>query len=462
MGTHRKTGYPKVLFMNFSTEIKAKLYGESFKNASDQEIIEEVQNWKGLQITVFWENLRELKREFIEKEKIINFNYFIFPNFETIPKVSNTPFNFWESNELISFSYELLFYKAKFTGNTNFSKIAFNEKTDFSNVTFYQEANFKKSHFRKEIDFKKVEFKEDALFYETLFEKQVFFDESVFYARTVFHKSNFQEEASFSLVSSKYRITFFSCHAKKISFKYSRLDHAYFVKNRFKYLNLHGIAIQNPFFSDNKIKEAERETFAYIKHFFDNGNDYISANYYYAREMQSYQKELFPKTNAKFFKKVFHWFNKPNLGDKLVFGFSKIASNFGQNIFLPLYWIFFAGSLFVGLKGDHPILFLTLSLVLLSTLIMGILILRELTKQGRREDLVWLLGQVTLSFIVVGIVIYGGQFIGDFAKVINPIQIIRGTNTYCQGIELSCLLLRVFIATMVYHFVIASKRGVKR
>ena len=446
--------------MSFNSEVKRKLYGENFIEASAQEIIEEVETWKALQVTVFWENLRELKKKFISKENKIDFSHFIFPTFET--QSLNNSFNFWETGEEISFNCEASFYKAKFVGNTNFKEITFKESVNFSNANFYQSVNFKQSKFLKDTNFSKAVFQENALFYETNFTQQVLFDESVFYGRTVFHKASFLKEASFSLVSSKYRITFFSCDAKKISFKYSRLNHAYFVKNKLYYLNLHGIAIQNPFFSDNKIKEAERETFAYIKHFFDKGDDYISANHYYAREMQSYQKELFPKSDAKFFKKIFHWFNKPNLGDKLVFGFSKIASNFGQNIFLPIYWIIFAGALFVGIKEKDTFFFILLSVGTLIILTSSTYLLRKLTKQKKREDLVWLLGQSALSLIFVGILLFEGQFITDFAKVINPIQILRGTNPYCQGIELSCLLLRVFIATMLYHFIIASKRGVKR
>jgi len=455
--------------MNFSAEVKVKLYGERFKEASQQEIMEEVESWKGLQTTMFWENLRELKKEFLSKNHKLDFSYFIFPNFEnqqlseeSSPQKAEKAFNFWNEGEEVSFSKQLSFYKARFMGDTNFKSSLFKKEVDFSNVIFYQEVNFNQTHFLKASNFMKIQFKEESLFYNTHFEKKVFFDESGFHARTVFHKCNFDQEGSFSLVSSKYRITFFSCHAKRISFKYSRINHAYFVKNNFNYLNLHGIAIQNPFFSDNKVKEAERETFAYIKHFFDTRDDFISANYYYAKEMQAYQKELFPKSNASFFKKVYHWFNKPNLGDKLVFGFSKIASNFGQNIFLPLYWILFAGALFVGLKGEHALIFIAFSLMILSIFVLIISLLRKLSKQKKREDLVWLLSQTTLSIIVAGIIIYGGHFIGDFAKVINPVQILRGTNTYCQGIEFSCLLLRVFIATMVYHFIIASKRGVKR
>jgi len=455
--------------MNFNAEIKSKLYGTLFKEATQQEIMEEITSWKGVQVTLFWKNLRELKKTFIKTHQKLDFSYFVFPNFEnpkltqeSLPQKAEKAFNFWEEEEEITFTCELSFYNAKFAGDANFQSTLFEEEVDFSKVSFLKEINFNQTHFLKATNFMKIQFKEESLFYNTHFEKKVFFDESGFHARTVFHKCEFSQEASFSLVSSKYRITFFSCYAKRISFKYSRIDHAYFVKNNFKYLNLHGIAIQNPFFSDNKIKEAERETFAYIKHFFDKGDDYISANYYYAKEMQSYQRELFPKSNAPFFKKVYHWFNKPNLGDKLVFGFSKIASNFGQNIFLPLYWILFAGAFFVGLKGEHSLLFIIFSLMTLSILVAITSLLRKLTKQKKREDLVWLLSQTTLSIIVAGIIIYGGHFIGDFAKVINPIQMIRGTNTYCHGLEFSCLLLRIFIATMVYHFIIASKRGVKR
>ena len=445
--------------MNFNAEVKTKLYGEGFKEASQQEIMEEVESWKGVQSTLFWENLRELKKELLNKHQRLDFSHFVFPQFET---QTEEAFNFWKSGEEVHFSVPISFHKAKFMGSTNFKTVHFEEEADFSNVLFSQELNFNQAHFFNATNFMKCQFKEESLFYNTLFKKKVFFDESVFYARTVFHESTFESEGSFSLVSSKYRITFFSCYSQSISIKYSRMNHAYFVKNNFDYFNLHGVAIQNPFFSDNKIEEAERETFAYMKHFFDTRDDHISANDYYAKEMQAYQKELFPKSNASFFKKVYHWFNKPNLGDKLVFGFSKLASNFGQNIFLPLYWILFAGSFFVGLKGEHAFMFTVFSLLLLSIFVSSTSLFRKLTKQKKREDLVWLLSQTSLALLVVGIWLYGGHFIGDFAKVINPIQILRGTNTYCQGIEFACLLLRVFIATMVYHFISASKRGVKR
>ncbi len=445
--------------MNFTPKIKAKLYGENFRGASEQEIIEEINEWKTLQVSLFWEKLREIKKELLTQNRELDFSHFIFPNFE---EKSSKSFNFWEREEKQSFTTDVLFHKAHFIGQTNFSSVQFHKESDFSNATFHQDSNFNHATFAKNTTFKKAKFVDEALFYNVEFQKNVCFNESGFHGRTVFHECKFHSVTSFSLVSSKYRITFFSCFAKRITLKYSRVNHAYFVKNNFEYLDLHGIAIETPFFSDNRVKDAERETFAYIKHFFDNGNDYISANYYYAKEMRAYQRQLFPKSNAPLFKKLYHWFNQPNLSDKLVFGFSKIASNFGQNIFLPLYWILFAGMLFVGLKSEHNLLFIGYSFAILSLFIMSTTLFRKLLKMKKREDLVWLLSQTVISFFIVGYGLYGGEFIGDFAKVINPVKMIRGDSSYCQGIELSCLLLRIFIATMVYHFVIASKRGVRR
>ena len=455
--------------MNFDGEIKAILYGDIFREASQQQIKEEVESWKGIQVTEFWESLRQVKQMLLIKEDKLNFSYFVFPTFESqqsntenLPQTAKKAFNFWEEGEEISFKHALSFEKAIFIGHVNFKSTLFKEKTTFENAFFSQDINFSNAQLNQVATFKRTQFRGESEFYHTDFKKKVLFDEVGFHNRTVFHKCIFKEGASFSLVGSKYRITFFSCYAKRISFKYSRIENAYFVQNTFDYLTLHGIAIQSPFFSDNIIQEAERETFAYIKHFFDDRKDYISANYYYAQEMEAYQKELFPKSKASFFRKMYHWFNTPNLGDKLVFGFSKIASDFGQNIFLPLYWVVFSGALFVGLRGEHRIGFMILITAMIILFSLFRFSFQKLIRHKRNSDLKWLLSLSTFSFIVVGLWLYGGHFIADFSKVINPMRIFKSDGSFCQGIELSCLLLRLFITTMIYHFIMASKRAVKR
>ncbi|CAA6822155.1 MAG: Unknown protein [uncultured Sulfurovum sp.] len=447
-----------ILNPSFNANIKNRLYGESFSQASKQQIIEEVETWKSLEVTIFWENLREVKKIIYQNKEMIDFSYFVFPNFELSQKTCN----FWEEHEDLSFNKKVNFSQCHFVGDVDFSNVSFKEDVDFYKADFNATVNFLKSTFEKEVNFFGTQFRDESNFYHTVFQEKTNFNEVTFHKKTVFHQVNFIKRAFFSLVSSKYRITFFDCFAKKISFKYSRIENAYFVNNHFEYLNLHGVAIETPFLSDNIIDEAERETFAYIKHFYNKGDDYISANYYYAREMSAYQKQLFPKSNASFLKKTYDWFKKPNLSDKLVFGFSKLASNFGQNIFLPLYWILFSAALFVGLKGENSQNFILFSTTLFLIFFFLDYLFGTIFKKQKSKDLIWLLAQATFSLVTVGLYLHHGTFIADLAKVINPVQMFKGTSTYCQGIELSCLLLRVFIATMVYHFIIASQQGVKR
>ena len=454
---------------NFTSDIKAKLYGEEFEDASQQKIIEEVESWKNLQITIFWENLRSIKKKLLEKKQALDFSHFIFPSFENINKkeinnlqVAQKAFNFWEKNETIEFTTATSFYKAYFTNELNLKGIKFKELFDFSYVTINGDCSFSESTFYEKVNFRRTRFKEELNFFYTKFLKDVSFDEASFHNKTVFHKVYFKEESSFSILSSKYRITFFDCRAKSISFKYSRIENVYFIQNHFKYMNLHGVAIQKPFFSDNVVLEAERETFAYIKHFFDERKDYISANHYYSKEMESYQEELFPESKFPFFKKIYFWFNKSNLGDKLVFGFSKIGSNFGQSIFLPLYWIFLMGFLFVGYVEASSFAFFALALAIFLSITVITFFIKKIFKIPKADKLKALLRRATFSLALSGIAFYSSSFFNHFAKVINPLQLLRSKDPYCHGLEFSCLLLKILIAAMVYQFIIAVKRGMKR
>jgi hypothetical protein len=431
----------------FDNKIKSRLYGEEFKEASRQKIIAQVEMYNSDETALFWEALRAIKKEFIEEHLRLDFSHFIFPSFEStqltgggIPKKARESFNFWEEGESVSFNQELSFKKCYFTDDVNFQSTLFKKTTTFFGTQFRKESEF----------------------YHTTFLKDVRFDEAGFHGRTVFHKTSFKGKSSFSILNSKYRITFFSCHSKHISFKYSRIENAYFIKNQFDYLNLHGVAIQTPFFSDNNIHEAERETFAYIKQFFDEKKDYISANHYYVQEMNAYQKELFPESTLPFFKKIYHWLNKPNLGDKLVFGFTKLASDFGQNLFLPLYWILFVGFLFVGLYEKGSIIFMLLSTALFLSLTLFTFFIKRFFKISKTQPIKSFLRKATFSFAFTGILIHGWNYIDQFAKVINPIRFLRTQGGYCNEVAFICLLLRVFVAVMVYHFITSVKRSIKR
>ena len=455
--------------MNFNSEIKSRLYGKSFKDASRQKIISHIEAYNSDEISSFWRALRALKKEFNNNKKEFDFSYFIFPAFETtqlsgegMPKKARKSFNFWEKDEKVLFEEKLIFRKCDFRGEVNFQATVFKKDVDFSKAVILGNINFFESQFKNSISFMGTQFRKESEFYHTIFYQDVVFDEAGFHGRTVFHKTSFQGKSSFSIMNSKYRITFFSCSSKDISFRYSRIENAYFIKNHFDYLSLHGVAIQTPFFSDNIIKQAERETFAYIKHFFDDKKDYISANNYYVKEMLSYQKELFPESQLPFFKKIYHWFNKPNLGDKLVFGFTKLASDFGQNLFLPLYWILFVGFLFIGLNGKNSEVFIMLSLALFLSLALLTFSIKKIFKFSKAQAIKSFLRKATFSFFTSGLLIHGWGYIDQFAKIINPMRFLKNQENYCNNVAFSCLLLRVFVAVMVYHFITSVKRSIKR
>ncbi len=77
-------------------------------------------------------------------------------------------------------------------------------------------------------------------------------------------------------------------------------------------------------FLDIKVNVENRETARIIKDSFEQQNNFIEANKYYAKEMEAYEKELTPL----------------NTWDWLVLKFHGITSEYSQNWILPLVWIF--------------------------------------------------------------------------------------------------------------------------
>jgi hypothetical protein len=165
----------------FDNEIKSRLYGEEFKEASRQKIIAQVEMYNSDETALFWEALRVIKKEFIEEHLRLDFSHFIFPSFEStqltgggIPKKARESFNFWEEGESVAFHQELSFKKCYFTGDVNFQSTLFKKTTTFFGTQFRKESEF----------------------YHTTFLKDVRFDEAGFHGRTVFHKTSFKGKSS--------------------------------------------------------------------------------------------------------------------------------------------------------------------------------------------------------------------------------------------------------------------------
>jgi len=96
-----------------------------------------------------------------------------------------------------------------------------------------------------------------------------------------------------------------------------------------------GIESLHPNFYD----KTTRETYRIIKHSFDSIGNTIEANNYFALEMDKLYSEL-------------NW--KNNFSEKLLLAINKCTSNFGQNWWLPILWIFGFASIFYFLRKYDP------------------------------------------------------------------------------------------------------------
>ncbi|MGE4268335.1 MAG: hypothetical protein AB7F25_12945 [Deferribacterales bacterium] len=92
-------------------------------------------------------------------------------------------------------------------------------------------------------------------------------------------------------------------------------------------------------FTKESHKDTPRETYRAIKFAFDNIGNTVEANKYFALEIDKLYSEL-------------SWRN--NFSEKLLLSINKYTSNFGQNWWLPILWIFGFASLFYALRQYDP------------------------------------------------------------------------------------------------------------
>ncbi len=147
-------------------------------------------SWNKEKVQKFWETIRsEIKNG------RTNFDYVIFPNFETMlfkegdSKEQSLVFdaNFWfagEKNLQINFSFKNAIFKA----DTLFDSIEF-IGADFSGAVFENKFAVKDSVFRKSISFKESEFYGEFYFDSVVFGSEISFENAKFYKHSFFINS---------------------------------------------------------------------------------------------------------------------------------------------------------------------------------------------------------------------------------------------------------------------------------
>ena len=177
--------------------------------------------------------------------------------------------------------------------------------------------NFKESTFKGKVKIQFYDCIQDVNFYNTKFEDLADFYRTKFY-KVNFEKTDFKNIAVFSESE-------FYCD---VNFNYTKFLATSIFKDTVitGKLNLRDTIFKDEAnFLDIKLsKVGNRETARIIKDSFEQQNNIIEANKFYALEMKEREKELSPK------KDFFEWF---------VFKIHGLSSNHSQNWLLALFWI---------------------------------------------------------------------------------------------------------------------------
>lgn len=296
------------------------------------------------------------------------------------------------------------------------------EDADFYNTKFEDLADFYQTKF-KNVNFERTDFKGISVFSETEFMCNIDFKYTKFLGKAIFRdtvitgildlrNSIFDDEANFLDITSQKR-----------------------EKNK------------NDEFSGEikSIQVANRETARVIKNFYDNSNNIIEANRFYALEMEEREKELEQNKTKNFME----W---------LVFKAHKISSNHSQDWFLSLFWIinltfFYSSNHCVELRYESNFLFFSfLSFSSTLFLIEFLLALDFLLKNK------FILVGVCLFNYILYSIFFKDYTLEFFSNQINPFSIMTGKDT----LNLFTLVYKSFIAYLIYQFIVSVRQNTRR
>ncbi len=209
------------------------------------------------------------------------------------------------------FLAEVTFRNCKFSKGANFTEATFSEGANFTEATFSEGANFTKATFNGKAFFTKATFNE-TMFIGTIFNKEANFEKVIFNEEANFKKATFIQLVRFNGILSKKNMYFYGTKFNKMA--------------NFEYATFEQNICDLP--SGIKAEDDSKETYRAIKHQLYKQNDYLEAHSYYVKEMESYRKKLENDVEE----------NK--LLDEFTLNVQRVMTNYGQNWFRGLRWIF--------------------------------------------------------------------------------------------------------------------------
>ena len=267
-------------------------------------------------------------------------------------------------------------------------------------------------------------------------------------AQTSFNLGNTNFQKFVDLRESKFHI---NVNLDDSSFE----DNVFFNQCKFSYeLNLEDTIFYEKadFFKINLEKGvSNRETARIIKDSFEQQNNIIEANKFYALEMKEREKEL--ERDIKEGKNFFEW---------LVFKIHGLSSNHSQDGTLALFWIFIVGFIasyydfnLIQNSEDKYIHYNLSSIFKTIGLIFIILFIDRLCKIKDKF--------VNISYFIISsylIYIYATEdyLLSLFSQTINPFSVMK-TNDPINGIQ---LFFKIIIAYLIYQLIISIRQNTRR
>ena len=267
-------------------------------------------------------------------------------------------------------------------------------------------------------------------------------------AQTSFNLGNTNFQKFVDLRESKFHI---NVNLDDSSFE----DNVFFNQCKFSYeLNLEDTIFYEKadFFKINLEKGvANRETARIIKDSFEQQNNIIEANKFYALEMKEREKEL--ERDIKEGKNFFEW---------LVFKIHGLSSNHSQDWLLALFWIFIVG--FIASYYDFNLIqnsenkYIHYNLSSIFKTIGLIFIILFIDRLCKIKDKFVNISYFIISSYLIYIYATEDYLLSLFSQTINPFSVMK-TNDPINGIQ---LFFKIIIAYLIYQLIISIRQNTRR
>lgn len=340
------------------------------------------------------------------------------------------------------FNGKVYFDNCDIKGKVNFGKSIFKDRFTFNNMKHIEEIWLRYAEFQKKVEFKKsycknldfenVTFKNLVDFYGSIFEGNINFEKTTFKDISVFTNVIFKDDINFKYTTFEKLAQF-----KETVFEKSLNLEDTIIKEEINFLKIKT--------KDNKELNSEnmanRETARIIKDSFEQQNNIIEANKFYALEMKSREKELSPKEN------FFEW---------LVFKIHGISSNHSQDWILALFWILSFTFTFLTIEfiNTH---YLThaVDYILIDTLVfLGFVSGSYLIIEYEKINKFWYIG---IYYIFYGF-FSQDWLLKCFSNKLNPFSIMTGN----EELTFSGLIYKIIIAYLIYQLIISIRQNTRR